>query len=143
MAPNGPGLLENSSEFPRFDGQNVFAKAPLDQVRDLLPSLGKGDLIRVIADAKWCLVNFHGEKFTTRGQIAVKGRRGPGRHHKPLGHMQKGHCTINGINLLPVITSMGKKDPTNQNAYGKTTASCELFGRIRGIFSEKPYAKTK
>ena len=61
MAPNGPGLMENSSEFPGLDGQNVFAKAPLDQVRDLLPSLGKGDLIRVIADAKWCLVNFHGE----------------------------------------------------------------------------------
>jgi hypothetical protein len=119
MAPNGPGLLENSSEFPRFDGQNVFAKAPLDQVRDLLPSLGKGDLIRVIADAKWCLVNFHGEKFTTRGQIAVKGRRGPGRHHKPLGHMQKGHCTINGINLLPVITSMEKKILRTKKPMGK------------------------
>ena len=69
MAPNGPGLLENSSEFRRFDGQNVFAKAPLDKARDLLPSLGKGDLSSVIADAKWCLVNLHGEKFATRGRL--------------------------------------------------------------------------
>jgi hypothetical protein len=58
MAQNGPGLMENSSEFPRFDGQNVFTKAPFDQVRDLLPSLGKGDSIRVIADAKWCFGKF-------------------------------------------------------------------------------------
>ena len=63
MAPNGPGLLENSSEFRRFDGQNVFAKAPLDKARDLLPSLGKGDLSSVIADAKWCLVTFHGKSL--------------------------------------------------------------------------------
>ena len=109
MARSGSHMSENSSEFFRFGGTNGLAKSPLDKVRDLLPSLDKGDLICVIADAKWRLVNFHGEKFTTRGQLAVKGRRDFGRHHRPLGHMQKEHCMLNGKNLLPVIASMEKK----------------------------------